>query len=231
MVYASNIMLEHYLQREIIYQLSFRVHARFSELQPDRVENKLFTYHLKKVVGAGYVEKNADGLYSLTPKGRRLGTGAAERQDELVVERAHSVLFLVIRRASDGAWLLYRRGTYPMLGYGGFMHANPDTNKEAHIAAAEACREKTRLTGDFTALGSGYFRVFEREKLESFTHFTLLYCDDIQGDLQPHDDKAEYFWSDDPLASSHQFPGTELLMNLYVQKQPFFVERTFAIEA
>lgn len=224
-------MLEHYLQREIIYQLSFRAHARFSELQPDHVENKLFTYHLKKVMAAGYVEKNADRLYSLTPKGRRLGTGAVERQDELVVERAHSVLFLVIRRKSDGAWLLYRRGTYPMLGYGGFMHANPDSAKDAAIVAAEACQEKTGLIGTFTALGGGYFRVYEREKLESFTHFTLLYCDDIKGDLAPHDDKADYFWSDDPLAGPHQFPGTALLLNLYQHKQPFFVEETFTIEA
>lgn len=224
-------MLDHYIQRAIIYQLAFTQAARFSELKPDHIENKLFTYHLKKVISAGYVEKSEDGLYSLTHKGRRLSTGANDKQDQLVVERAHSVLFLVIRRKSDGKWLFYTRGTYPMLGYSGFIHCNPRVDVEAPSAAATECRVKTGLSGDFTVLGSGYFRIYEGESLESFTHFTLLYCDDIQGELRPHDDKAEYFWTDEPLAVEHVFPATSLLKDLYEQKQAFFIEKTFTIEA
>lgn len=224
-------MLDHYIQRAIIYQLAFTKAARFSELKPDHIENKLFTYHLKKVMAAGYVAKNEAGLYVLTHKGRRLSTGANDKQDQLVVERAHSVLFLVIRRKADGKWLFYTRGTYPMLGYSGFMHCNPKVNAEASKAAAEECRNKTGLVGDFEVLGSGYFRVYEGEALESFTHFTLLYCDDIHGELQSYDDKAEYFWVDDPLNVDHVFPATSVLKDLYEHKQLFFIEKTYTIGA
>lgn len=227
----TSVMLDHYIQRAIIYQLAFTHAARFSELKPDHIENKLFTYHLKKVMSADYVEKSEDGQYSLTHKGRRLSTGANDKQDQLVVERAHSVLFLVIRRKPDGKWLFYTRGTYPMLGYSGFIHCNPRVDVEAPIAAAEECQAKTGLIGNFTALGSGYFRIYDQGNLESFTHFTLLYCDDIEGELLPHDDKAEYFWVDDPLKVERTFPATPVLKSLYEQKQPFFIEKTFTTEA
>lgn len=223
-------MLDHHIQRTIIYQLAFTHEARFKDLKPDDLDNKLFTYHLKKVIAAGYVQKSEEGLYSLTQDGRRLGTGAVQRQEKLLVERAHSVLFLVIRRMSDGAWLMYKRGTYPMLGFSGFMHCNPDLRRDASEAAQHECNQKTGLSGEFTVLGSGYFRVFEQERLESFTHFTLLYCDDIQGELDPHDNRADYFWVNDPNElGDDMFPSTMLLKDSYEQKRPFFVERTFTI--
>src|SRR5690606_40319316 len=56
------------------------------------------------------------------------------------------------------------------------------------------CKERTGLDATFTALGSGFFRVFEDDKLESFTNFTLLVCEDVQGELHSDDELAEYFW-------------------------------------
>ena len=46
-------MLDHHIQRQIVYQLAFVDSLRFGELKPDDLDNKLFTYHLKKVVSAG----------------------------------------------------------------------------------------------------------------------------------------------------------------------------------
>jgi hypothetical protein len=221
-------MLDHHLQRSIVYQLAFVNNARFSELKPEDIDNKLFTYHLKKVVNAGYVTKSPEGVYKLTAEGRRLSTGARDKEKDLIVERAHSVLFLIIRRSSDGAYLFYKRNTHPMLGFSGFMHCNPTPTENTTEAARTQCQEKTGLDGDFTPLGGGYFRIYIDNKLESFTHFTLLVCNDVVGKLQPHDNRADYFWETKPnFTSSELFPGTQILHDAYKTGKPFFIEQTF----
>jgi len=223
-------MLDHHLQREIVFKLAFTPSARFSDLKPGDVENKLFTYHLQKVLKEGYVIKSEDGLYTLTPEGRRLSTGVLDDHQKLVVERPLSVLFLIVRRKSDGAWLLYERQTHPMLGFRGFMHAHPSAISDCAEVAKHHCQTKTGLTGDFTALGGGYIRVYEGAKLESFTHFTLLYCDDIQGELTPNDSHATYFWEQNPdFTADKVFPVEPLLKEFYDAKQPFFIDKTYTI--
>lgn len=225
-------MLDHYIQRAIVYRLAFTPGLRFSELKPDELENKLFTYHLKKVLAEGLVTKSETGIYTLTPEGRRISTGALDKEQSLIVERAHSVLFLVIRRKSDNAWLFYKRNTHPMLGFSGFMHCNPNAQEFVTETARIECRKKTGLNGTFHALGGGYFRIYDSGFLESFTNFTLLYCDDAQGALQPSDPKAEYYWVTSPdFSAEDMFPGTELLKECYETKQPFFIDETFSIGA
>lgn len=223
-------MLDHHLQRSIVYKLAFTPSARFTELKPDTVDNKLFTYHLKKVVQEGLVIKSEDGVYTLTSEGRRVSTGALDREQSLITERPLSALFLIIRRKADNAWLFYRRGTHPLIGQVGFMHCLPSFMSTANEAASEQCEAKTGLIGEFTPLGGGFVHFFKNNELESYTHFTLLYCDDIKGELLIRDQKAEYFWETDPdFSTEGMIPTTVFLKELYTAKQPFFIEKTFHI--
>lgn len=222
-------MLDHYIQRTIVYRLAFSPSLRFSELKPDIVENKLFTYHLKKVLLAGLVIKQTDGTYTLTPEGRRLGVHILDKQ-LAVVDRADSVLFLAVRRAEDKAWLMYRRSTHPLFGRVGFMHAYPNANETTEKTAATICTEKTGLQASFRVLGSGFFRVFQDAGLESFTHFTFLVSDDATGELVQNDEFAEYFWADNPdFNDANMLPNMKTLGNLHKANKLFFVEKTFNI--
>lgn len=220
-------MLDHYIQRDIVYRLSFADSLRFSELKPDDIENKLFSYHLKKALLSGLIEKLDDGSYRLTKAGRRTSTGVKDKTQELVTERPYSVLFLVIRRKADGAWLIYTRPIHPMRGYKGFMHCNPSRLVDSTLAAHEQCKLKTGLNGKFKALGGGYFRIFDSDGLESFTHFSLLYCDDIEGELSGNKD---YAWVKNPdFNDKGYFPSTPTLFKAYSEKQPFYIEQSFEI--
>jgi hypothetical protein len=222
-------MLDHHLQRDIVYRLAFLDGARFSELKPDDVENKLFTYHLQKLLAAGYVEKGEDGLYRLSAEGRRIGVGAF-RDRHMATDRAYSILILAIRRASDGAWLLYRRKTHPLRGKCGYMHTTPVAMQEAPERASAECKEKTGLEGTFSVIGEGYFRFFEGEELESFTHFTLLKCDDIQGELFVNDERGEFYWEKDPdFAGPDMLANMETLHEIYEDGSLSFVEKTFQL--
>ncbi len=218
-------MLDHHLQRNIVYKLAFAPSMRFSDLKPDLIENKLFTYHLKKVVSSGYVSKKTDGSYELTPEGRRVGLRAVDTRFTLA-DKAESVLFLAVRRKHDGAWLLYKRATHPLLGKVGFMHAIPNANETTTETAHKICQQKTGLVASFRQLGGGFFRVFNHGELESFTHFELLVCDDASGELRPADELAEYDWYRKPdFSAEDMLPNMQILSRLYLSNKPFFVEK------
>jgi hypothetical protein len=220
-------MLEHHLQKSIVYSLAFSNGSRFSELKPDDLENKLFDYHLKAVVSGGYVEKGEDGLYRLTTEGRRLGIRAFQKQQE-TADRAESILFLVIRNKPSGDWLMYRRSIHPLLGKVGFMHAVPKLDLSLSEAANIECLAKTGLKCDFHALGSGYFKTYEGQNLESYVNFTLMVSETAQGELIQNHERAEYFWVSDPdFGAPEMIPNMKVLSDAYSNGKPFFIEQSF----
>jgi len=222
-------MLDHHIQRTIVYQLAFADSLRFSELKPDDIDSKLFTYHLKKVVAAGFVAKTDDGEYTLTPEGRRVGKGALKKQSRMI-DRAYSILLLAIQRQEDGAWLLYRRQTHPLLGLTGFMQAQPVADQDVAVTAKQECLAKTGLEGDFTVHGHGYFRVYRGDALESFIHFTLLKCTDIQGEVRQNNGVAEYYWDAAPdFAAADMLPNMQILHKMCAAPAGTFAEETFQL--
>jgi hypothetical protein len=221
-------MLDHHVQRTIVYTLAFSPSLRFSELQPDDIDSKLFTYHLKKVISAGLVEKYDDGTYALTPEGRRIGKTILRR--DRFMDQAYSILLLVVRRQSDGAWLLYTRNTHPLIGLTGFMQATPTPLEDITITAARTCTEKTGLVATFRTVSSGYFRVFQAQELESFTHFTLLVSDDADGELTVNDEFGSYeFVADPDFTSDTMLPTALTLSQLAIDRSTPFVEQTFRL--
>jgi hypothetical protein len=222
-------MLDHHLQRSIVYRLALSRELHFSELKPDTIDNKLFTYHLHKVEKAGFVRKDDNGLYSLTPEGRRLGIRVLQSQQALI-DQPESVLFLVIRRKADQAWLFYRRKVHPLIGRGGFMHTTPNAIEDSTQTAQKACKKITGLDCTFDVLGGGYFRVYTGDELESFTHFTLLVCEDAKGELVQDDEYADYYWEQQPdFAHPAMLPNMPTLADLYGAGELFFVEETLHI--
>ncbi len=219
-------MLDHHLQRSIVYALAFADSLRFSELKPDMVENKLFDYHLKKVIVAGFVAKTKDGHYALTPEGRRIGVQVFAKQ-QTWIDHAYSVLLLLVKR-KDGAWLLATRKGHPLIDRVGFMHAAPNADEDCLQTAQKTCKEKTGLDADFAVKGGGYFRIYDKDNLESFTHFTLLACEDAQGELVQNDQQARYEWQDKPdFSDPRMLPNMATLAELYARDELFFIEETF----
>lgn len=217
-------MLDHHIQRTIVYELAFTDSMRFGELQPDGIENKLFDYHLKKVIAAGLVEKTVDGRYTLTPEGRRIGKGALKNQKRLV-DRAYSILLMAIRRKSDGAWLLYKRTNHPLIGLVGLMQAQPIATETAKQTASRVCKENTGLICDFNVQGHGYFKIYNSGELESYIHFTLLICASVDAETVSSADG--YFWSDTPdVESSDMLPTMKTLINMCQGDAGGFVDQT-----
>lgn len=223
------IMLDHHIQKSIVYDLAFADSLRFSDLKPDDMENKAFTYHLKKVMRAGLVEKLEDGHYALTMKGRRIGKGALKKESRLL-DRAYSILLLAVRRSEDDAWLLYKRSNQPLLGLTGFMQAQPVAEADARDTAQKTAREQTGLTAEFNVHGHGYFRVYRNKELESFIHFTLLVAHDPQGQLLETAESAGYSWQQTPnFERPDMLPNMQTLHKMCEAAPGSFAEATFEL--
>lgn len=221
-------MLDHHIQKHIVHTLAFLDGARFGELKPDTLDNKAFDYHLKKVVRAGFVEKRPDGTYALTSEGKRMGKGAYDAQLQRL-DKAYSTLLLAPRRA-DGAWLLMRRKTQPLLGLAGFMNASPVSTNTIQQTATQVVEQQTGLAGTFIVHGHGYFRTYRAGVLESFIHFTLLVGTEIQGELRQNSQLAEYYWDTNPdWSAADMLPSTQTLRKMLEAPVGVFVDQTFDI--
>lgn len=222
-------MLDHHIQRTILYSLAYTDGLRFSDLKPEDIENKLFDYHLKKVLVAGYAEKSSDGLYRMTSEGKRIWKSLLKKQADFI-DRAYSILFLVVRRSDDGAWLLYRRKAQPFLNMMGLMQAQPSPHEEIAKTSASTLLANTGLSGTFSPISSGYLRIFDGDTLESFTHYTLLVTEDVAGELIQNDEFGEYEWVMNPDFSTPDFlPTVSTLIQAYQDKQTGIIEKTFTL--
>lgn len=110
------------------------------------------------------------------------------------------------------------------------MHARPSMSEIITETAARVTKEQTGLTAKFKVCGHGYFRVFEGGNLESFTHFTLLVCEDASGELQVSDEFAEYEWVSDPdFSAKDMLPNMADLARLYQSKTNDFLEKEYKL--
>lgn len=222
-------MLDHHIQKTIIARLAQLESARFSGLKPDDIENKLFDYHLKKVISAGFVEKLEDGSYGLTVYGRRVGKDAIK--PDPLADTAVSVVFMAVRRQSDGAWLFCRRKAQPLLDRTGFLKTLPDPHKSLLETASLALHAQTGLHGEFLIRGSGYLRFMDGNELESFTHFTLVECRNVTGELRQRNDSAECFWQLDPDFGNATFlQSIGLLASKLEEPGLFFIEKQLELD-
>lgn len=104
--------LDHIVQRSIYNALVKSSEASFSELKPADVDSNLFTYHLQKLIGRGYVEKIEQGRYRLSEKGRFFaGHFSTDRKDFVFGPVSLSVLAVYDK---DGAGpLAFKRDREP----------------------------------------------------------------------------------------------------------------------
>ncbi len=196
---------------------------RFGELQPEGVENKLFDYHLKIVLRDGLAEKSEDGKYRLTEEGRRLGLRVFRAERYSLA--AYTGLFLIVRRLSDKAWLMYRRKAHPMIDKTGFMHATPVPSELIYETAKRELLEKTGLQADFKRIGGGLFRLHNELGLESFTHFEVMLAEDVEGRLENKHETAEYYWEETPdFSDASMIPNMPSLAEAYESGEEFFID-------
>ncbi len=144
----------HTIQGDVLRVLLFQPMARYTDLNPKHVPTDQFTFHLKRLVELGFVTKQANGLYSLTPAGKEFANRFDTEAPKLEIERQAKlgVSVACIRRSATGEleFLVQQRLKQPFFGWYGFVTGKVKWGEFVLAAAARELEEETGLHADLT---------------------------------------------------------------------------------
>lgn len=186
------ITIEHHIQRHILSVLMYEKIARFRDMRPENVDTNLYSYHLKLLQKADFVQK-VDGGYTLGKAGilyiDRVSTST------LKVRTQPKVITMLVAQNSEGELLLYHRQRQPYthqwtLPYGK-LHIEDDS---LEMSAKREAFEKLQLKdAKVTHAGDCYIRVRDKNEtvMTTLAHIFRLESDDIVTDgtqkwIKPH---------------------------------------------
>lgn len=170
----------HHIQKSVIVSLSSASPQRFSQLQPPRVPNNTFSYHLKKLLDNGYVELTPEG-YVATRKALKLinhGSNNAARQSTPIVI---SMLYIT---NDAGEILLINRTNRPFQGWYGLPSGMIHLGETMQTAAKRELFEKTTIhtDSDLRHIGVLDFQYIQDETEDIFVHaIAFIYAVKFQG--------------------------------------------------
>lgn len=177
----EQIVIDHHIQKHILGVLYHQRVARFRDLRPPRIDTNLFSYHLKLLQKAGYVEK-CDGGYMLGTAGLLYVDRVSEAK--MTVRTQPKIVTMLVVQNSDGKLLLQRRTKQPYidswtLPYGK-LHIDDATIRDP---AQREALEKLGLQNSSPAhVGDCYIRVYDGEMILTTTlaHIFRLTTDEVQ---------------------------------------------------
>jgi len=180
----SNKTQFHHIQKSIILSLVNISPARFSDLQPPRVPNNVFSYHLKKLVDAGYIESTKQG-YIATRKALKLVVYEGSRQRHSTPPAAITTIYV---KNTKGEVLLLNRNNKPFQGWYGLPSGLIHGGETLLQAAKRELFEKTTIKATDESLrpaGVLDFRYINEQTNDIFVHaIAFAYEYTFRGDDQ-----------------------------------------------
>ncbi len=220
----------HHIQKSIILSLASTSPARFSDLQPPRVPNNTFSYHLKKLLDRGYIELTDRG-YIATRKALKLVAFSNERRTP---KSPPTIMSMICVTNSDDEVLLINRENKPFQGWYGMPSGLIHLGESLQDAARRELLEKTTIQTDtdLTQVGVLDFRYIDKESGDIFVHvIAFVYAYRYDGDKQALNDAVTKYgqmsWS--TLGRSHILPEVFAIKKLvdtgdFTQSSVNFVE-------
>jgi len=204
----------HHIQKSIILSLARTSPLRFTDLQPPRIPNNTFTYHLKKLIDSEYVELTTGG-YVATRKALKLVVFGVNTIKPPSTPQTITLLYIENR---EGEVLLLNRNRKPFQGWygipGGLIHLGETLEQ----AAERELTEKVAITanGKLKAAGVLDLRYMEEETQDIFLHVIgFVYSYKFPGDSQELSDKITRYgqltWS--------RLDGDNILPEVYIIKK------------
>ena len=178
---------------------------KFSELQPDNIENDLFNYHLQYLVKEGMISKQING-YHITNKGVEAILLTDSQGTEYDGIRASVIVFVVDRNQEKKVILTQKRNRKPYIG-----EINPGISGKINLgesivdAAQRKLHEETGLIGKCKSIGVlRKIRHIKNTKVVDDGFYYVCVCEDFTGKLIESNEFGENFWMDFDQALSIQ---------------------------
>ncbi|HSX41390.1 MAG TPA: NUDIX domain-containing protein [Candidatus Saccharimonadales bacterium] len=213
----------HRLQQHILQRLILNPEQRYADLKPVEVEGNLFMYHLRCLMKDGYVEKRANGRYSLSAAGKLYVDRLSLKS---LTPRIQPRIVTLMAVEQGGKWLVYLRKRQPLINLIGFPYGKIHLGESIKAAAERELKEKTGLIADLTHVGDGYATTSEAGEPVSQIMFHMFYGKDPKGEILEHSDIGEPMWVDELAIGGQGFmPNVADLLALVKNRS---AERFFA---
>lgn len=223
----------HPIQARILRTLLFRPEARFSQLNTTKMSTDHFTFHLKRLVEVGLVEKTRKNSYRLTSGGKEF----ANRFDteEVVLEKQAKIGVLVggVRKKNgQRQYLTQQRFKQPYFGFCGFLTGKVKWGETIFEAAARELEEETGLSGNLTLVGIQHKTDFsQKDQLLEDKYFFVIRADCLKGKLKKEFEGGKNQWLTrvQILKLPDVFPNMELTIKMLDQDKLIFRENKYLV--
>jgi ADP-ribose pyrophosphatase YjhB (NUDIX family) len=171
------------IQNQIISALKNAIWLRYSELQPEKVPNDLFNYHLQYLVQKGYLDRKEEG-YALSRMGLKHVADPYPASDVLKSLFKINVIVIVSRvRAGKIEILNQVRMSNPSYGKVGAIGGVVLKGEGIEAAATRKLKQETGLNAKFKLLGCERRMMYKSGELFSDVMFPIAYADSYTGEL------------------------------------------------
>ncbi len=180
----------------ILRELLFNPKARFAELNKTGLTNDHFTFHLKRLIERGLVEKK-DEVYLLTPQGLEIAGRLDIKEMEIVHQPKLGVSICVTRRNKGKLQvLLGKRLRDPSKDKVGFYAEKVRFGESLYETARRCLVNETGLTGEFKFTGTLHIVRYQGEEIVVDVVFNCFKTKKIVGELKERTLESENFWVD-----------------------------------
>jgi ADP-ribose pyrophosphatase YjhB (NUDIX family) len=186
----------HPIQSRILCELLFVTTAGFAELNKEKFGSDLFSFHLRQLTDGKLIEKNSEGKYCLTTKGKEYANRFDTKNKEL--ERQPKIGVLIIGVRENGGvkeCLMQKRLKQPYYGFWGFVSGKIKWGEKVREAATRELTEETGLTARlvFVGLKHRMARKMTGELLED-KFFLVFRAENTKGELLERFGGGENRW-------------------------------------
>jgi len=182
------------IQNHILSKLKNAEFLRYSELQPEKVPNDLFNYHLQHLVKKEFIEKSDSG-YSLSIKGIKHVADPYPTNDAITSLFKINVITILSRVVDGKIEILNQvRKSNPSYGKVGVMGGVVLKGELIEPAATRKLKQETGLEAKFKLVGSERRIMYKNVELFSDLVFPIAYANEYSGDLVVDSDFGHNMW-------------------------------------
>ena len=224
----------HEFQISILRELLFKPNSRFSEIKKVDIENDHFSFHIKKLVDEGLVQKD-NGRYRLSPKGKEFANRIDT--DSLQIEKQAKVavaLHAIRERDGKTEYLMHHRLKEPFYGWWGSHSGKIRWGETPLDAAKREFFEETGLSGDFVHKGIVHHHHFYKDGtfLED-KYFFVYKVENTTGELKEKVREGENKWLTEAEIKKikNTFASLEEMEEVLESKKLVYIERVRNVES
>ncbi|MDO8582673.1 MAG: NUDIX hydrolase [bacterium] len=240
---TNNPMLQNFspIQNHIIAKLKNAKTLRYAEMQPEKVPNDLFNYHLQFLVKKGLVTKSDEG-YALSEVGIKHVADPYPQNDAITSLFKINVI-TIVSRVTDGTLEILNqlRTSNPSYGKIGVMGGVVFKGERIEEAATRKLKQETGLDAQFRIVGCERRIMYKSGELFSDVVFPIAYADFSAGELLPTTDFGHNMWLpiDEAIENeSAEFDSIKSIATVLraikdssITKLPFFFEESIQSDA